>query len=346
MTTSGGRACGGKQFGIMRPDEVRRPVAIVPNESAADSLHICWMLHDLCNYRCSYCDEANWGGNLRGFKFDDAVIFLVRLFNRYRKPRYHVSFTGGEPTLWPDFPRLCRFLHDHGCNIGLTTNASRPATYWQPLGELLTWVCLSYHAEFAKDSEFLRVIEALAPRTRVAVRLMMHRDREMWMRSVAFGEKIKALSPEIPLFVEYVPLDDDFAGKKKPLVYDDWQLEFFRQNNHFTQGSPPPEVAERLSKHRDVWDFDVIYSDGTREACRPNKLVAGDQANFRGWTCKVENELLFIDAAGDVFSSCCKIGGKLGTVEKGFTREPQAEYVCDRDYCSCGTDILVSKWAP
>lgn len=305
------------------------------------------MLHDLCNHRCSYCAEANWGGKYRDLKFSDVAFFLAQLFAHYRKDRYHVSFTGGEPTLWPDFARLCEFLKNNGCDIGLTSNGSRPAKYWNELADHLNWTCLSYHPEYARDAEFLRVIEVLAPRTRLAVRLMMHHERSVWEKSIAFGERIRGLAADLPVFVEYVPLQSDFSGSERaPWEYADWQREFFARTNHFMHGAAAPDVAAALARKRDVWDFYVVYDDGTREFCRPNEMVAYDRVNFQGWTCQAGRDLLFINAAGEVLRAGCKIGGRLGFLTDRLLKFPTGPVVCDKNFCPCGTDILVAKQAP
>src|SRR5690606_33123464 len=98
-----------------------------PDQGSEELLHICWMLHNQCNHRCSYCHESNYSGSYKWLIYDDVVRFLEKVFAHYDsfKRKYLVSFTGGEPTIWPDFFKLCEYLNSRGVHVGLTTNATR-----------------------------------------------------------------------------------------------------------------------------------------------------------------------------------------------------------------------------
>ena len=318
----------------------KKLIAIKPAETLGDVLHICWMLHNQCNKRCSYCRDFNWNGSYRWLKYEHVVDFLERVFQHYRKDLYHISFTGGEPTLWPDFARLVTFLRDRGCEVGLTTNATRRVDYWQGLSEKLNWVCLSYHPESAADEQFIEVTKHLMNRNRLAIRLMMHKEEKYWNRSIAFGERLKTVEGCRHMFVEYVPLQDDFGLKSRPTEYAPWQQEFFSKQTHFVVSTAPD-----LETHYrpEMWQYYCHYSDGSVEFCHANDLVAHNQVNFRGWECHIGRDLLFINHMGEIFRGNCMQGGKVGHVFDRALKFPEGPLRCGVDFCPCGTDILVRK---
>jgi|GEM_PF-1701649 len=325
-----------------------QPIAILPGDGNQNSLHIVWMLHNACNHRCSYCDKTYWGGSERWLTLKGVQSFWRQIKAHYKRDHIHVSFTGGEPTLWPEFGDLCRMLKDEGCDLGMTSNGSHSMKVWQATLNCYNWLCLSYHPEHTKDDHFLKVIEMMAPQTRVAVRLMMHKEEKFWQRSIAFGEKIKTLSDGPPVWVEYVPLQDDFAGKSgqaRPKPYEPWQNDFFGSRPDFSYGGKSEEIGLHLMGIRDVWDYQVTYSDGRQEFCRPNKLVASNMVNFQNWSCNAGLDLLFVNAEGEIFRGGCRVGGKIGHIFDEKIAFPGAPVVCPRTFCNCGSDIQVKKQA-
>ncbi len=326
--------------------ETLAPVAILPGPETQNSLHLCWMLHNFCNQRCTYCDESNWGGSDRWLTYDHVIRFFEQMFAHYHGKRMHISFTGGEPTLWKDFSRLCRYLSEKGCDIGMTTNGSRSLKFWGEMDDCFNWLNFSYHPEFAKDDHLLEVISLMAKRTRIAVRLMMHQDRQYWEKSVAFADKLRALPDDIRFFVEYVPLQTNLGPGSKPVVYEDWQKEFFAANNHFSRASSSEEITRRVESRRKVWEFDVVYADGTRKQCQPNELVAKDQANFKDWTCHAGLDILFISHLGDIFRAGCQVNGSFGHIFDEQIHFPVEPIRCPLSFCACGSDIQAQKTAP
>lgn len=309
-------------------------------------LHLCWMLHNLCNFRCSYCNEMNWGGSHRWLKLEHVRRFLDQLFSAYQRDLYHVSFTGGEPTLWPDFLKLCRHLKERRCEIGMTSNGSKPLLFWEEAKDHFNWVCLSYHPEFTKDEHFLAVVRLLSARTRLAVRLMMHRDRRYWDKSVAFGEKLKALTGVDSVYVEYVPLVEDFGINSRPVVYAPRQQEELGQHQPFAIADAAAAATAQKAASPDLWNYQTVYEDGSRELCRPNALVLSDLVNFKGWTCFAGVEMLFVDHKGDLFRGGCAAGGRIANIFDERIPFPSEPILCPKNYCPCGTDIQVKKFRP
>lgn len=78
-----------------------------------------------CNLRCAFCYAgsgctANPTGSDREMRAEEIETVLWKIFHQAKVPS--VSFTGGEPTLRPDLPRLIRCAKDLGMRVNLITN--------------------------------------------------------------------------------------------------------------------------------------------------------------------------------------------------------------------------------
>jgi len=323
----------------------KKLVGIRPGDKLQSMTHVCWMLHNQCNNQCSYCSPSNYKGDSRWLKYDHVVSFLNRLLEHYKKEVTHISFTGGEPTIWKDFHRICLYLKERGCQIGLTSNGLRPIEYWEEIQNCFNWFCLSYHPEYADNKQLLDLVKLFVNKTNLSVRLMMHKEKKYWDRCIEFAEELKKLENCSYLFVEYVPLQEGFSSPNiRPLKYDPWQEEFFLKESYFNVSDG--KTAKEIPPEVDVWDFYSLFLDGSEEFCRPNQIVAEKMDRFKGWTCHAGLDSLFINQDGEIFRGGCRQGGLIGHIFEKKLQLPKKTITCNREYCPCGTDILVRKNAP
>lgn len=71
--------------------------------------------------------------------------------------------------------------------------------------------------------------------------------------------------------------------------------------------------------------------------------LVGQRLNaYKGWTCGLGVDSLFINMDGDVFGASCKVGGKYGNVFGEFTI-PDKWLTCTKAWCSCGADLFIPK---
>jgi cyclic pyranopterin phosphate synthase len=89
---------------------------------------------DRCNFRCTYCSPAHWGGT-KDFLGAEEIERIVRLFALMGIER--VRLTGGEPLMRPDILTVAeRIAAQPGIRaVAMTTNASRLAPMAQSLKE-------------------------------------------------------------------------------------------------------------------------------------------------------------------------------------------------------------------
>jgi hypothetical protein len=86
-------------------------------------------LTNRCNLTCPVCfASANQAGYLAEPSYEMVVEYLRSLRNQHPYPATAIQFTGGEPTLHPDFLRIVKAAHEMGfSHIQIATNALRIA---------------------------------------------------------------------------------------------------------------------------------------------------------------------------------------------------------------------------
>lgn len=324
------------------PSHAKRLVGIAPPPGEGSSLNISWMLHNLCNQHCSYCPSYNHDGSHSWPRYETAVKFLERVFAFYKKDLYRVWFTGGEPTLWPDLPRLCEFLKKFECELGVTSNGANTLEFWRKSSGYFNTISLSYHPEYARNSHFLDAVKIACEKSNVGVRLMMPPDKALWDRCVEFGEMLRSTQVAREVFVEHVPIQVELSRVSRWVPYEPRQSEFLAKHAFFRIGpsATDPSSAPAVK----AWSMDAVYDDGSRSQLITSELLAEEKTNFYGWECRIGLDQLFIAQDGAVFRAGCGEGGRLGHLTDRNLAFPTKPIVCGKTSCPCGTDIMTPKW--
>ncbi len=311
-------------------------VAIVPEKRSENIVHICWMLHDQCNHKCSYCHPANYGGSYKWLKHDMAIRFIDNLLSHFVERKILISFTGGEPTIWPGFLDLCEYLNLKGISIGLTTNGSRRADFFRKLGSYLEFASVSFHPAFSDSENFIENLKVLSDQCAVGVRVMIPSESELWQKSVDFLERLKR-SKGLNAVVEPVRVLKDFGTTHpKPTSYETWQENYLNKNSFTVIGSP---LSQSLLLHADA-----IFSQDIRERLNPTDLVNQGMAKFEGWKCYIGLEHIFINQLGEVLRAGCREGSVIGHISEEKIKFPKKPLICGKSFCHCTTDVMVRKY--
>jgi len=299
-----------------------------------DLMHLTWVINNICPNACSYCPSVLHNGQNHHYNWDNARIFFKMLFERY--PKIHCSISGGEPSVSPFFKELVEIFHNAGHTVGITSNAAKPARFWEEVAPYLNYICFSYHPEFP-DPNFIKKVEAASKHTRVTVRVMMH--PQYWDQAVEMYHKLYALPHS---FAEPVRLVDWGTQDKSIFNYTEEQLQFFVNNNR---------LADKMLTHiSHIKPVDIIstfyYDDGSRQAnASANDAVNAGLTNFLGYTCEVGLKSLFIGYQGQIYLGNCMIGNSIGTINEPFNVQwPTTPVVCPKTLCHCSSDVNINKW--
>jgi len=299
-------------------------------------MHLTWMINNICTNHCSYCPPNLHEGKNHYYEWENAQLFFKMLFERY--PRIHCSVSGGEPSLSPFFPDICKTFYEAGHTIGCTSNAAKPASYWKNIAPYLSYICFSWHPQFP-DKNFLEKVIAAARQINVTVRVMMLSEK--WDECV---EMFNELSTRWEFITEPVKIIAYNDIDPTTSVYTEEQLEWFEKNhgNHNERGlshliSPINPVVILSNYH---------FDDGTIV----NKANASDwvnrgYTNFNGYTCEIGKKSLFVRPNGIIYLGNCLVGGKIGNINKPEKIIwPTDNIKCNIDICSCSSDVNINKW--
>lgn len=308
-------------------------------------LNIIWVTSNLCNYRCGYCAENNYGGsnlNISDTHLDNCKRLIEDVCQQYPDRGFkmlRVFFGGGEPTYWKPFIPMVDHLKEtfdksqfEDLSIGLNTNLSSKIEWWEQNWKYFDHMSASFHIEHADQDAFIENLKFLQDKFVWTVRLMMHDER--FQEVVDFGERIKSELDGYRL--EYVPLLTELSNRGVPYEYkEQWKKDFF-------------ETADRMSKVIVVnnpnkpFDLTAMYEDH-EEHLDMNKVFRKGQNNFSGWKCHVE-DLISIMHNGEVSDVTCGQGHFLGNLNDGPIKLESEPVWCTKDFCHCGSEAMLPKF--
>jgi MoaA/NifB/PqqE/SkfB family radical SAM enzyme len=284
-----------------------------------DSVKIEWNLGKRCNYDCSYCpgeihDNKSAHTDLR--MLERTVDEIAKLKN----PR--ISFTGGEPTVHPQFKKLLAYTQRKVKWISVTTNGTRTIDFYREIcRDYIDYLVFSLHFEYDWERVLGTILSTAIPfyRSRVLVHIMMlpgklaeakHAIEYLSKHDIKFALRPIRWSEKHDVF-------DDISR------YSEEEREFLKTINH----NPPPNTL----------------IDGSIE-CNVNDLLINKTNQFKGWQCRAGLESLMINWDGDVHRATCRVGGSLGNIYRGEFTVPTEEISCTREWCTCAADINISKY--
>ena len=305
-------------------------------------LFITWQTSNVCNFRCSYCNEGNWGGTHPNDQIDHYQKNLGNLLQGmgaqgYRKIKLFLS--GGEPTHWQGLIPMLRWfngLSGWQTTVAINTNLSRPTVWWEKFYHHFDDVVASYHPEWVKDDLFLANAQFLSTRVNyLAVRMMMM--EEHWAAQISKANQLYDAIPN--LYMEYVPLLAEMSTAAAPYTYRDKSKERWLQKNNL-------RVKQTSEKPRNRVGGTATYehwSDGSMRPVNSNRLAAEGANFFKGWQCDLGSSIN-IAINGDVTLGSCGVSGVICNIIQDIVIDQSlVTYVCTKHHCHCGTDICIPK---
>lgn len=311
-------------------------------------LSVVWSVHNLCNYKCSYCPPynssatENWLNGENVFNFID--VLKAHYFGRLSFARARFSLTGGEPTLWKELPEFCQKLKDNNMTVGITSNGSTPIAKWELFAHNLEWLCLSYHPQEVNEDRFFALLKFFHDRSDLAlpvIRFMMHSDEALWRQSLNFAEKVRHSFANWAM--EFVRIENSFGPGMVPVEYTKMQLEFLASIGYQEQRAQPKLIRKVTNGKK----MDITFDNGDIELLRPNDLINSGDINFKDWSCHAGLESLMIHPTGRITRAGCDVGGELGWLQKPLEiKFPTDPIQCQVNRCWCSSDVAVTKFAP
>ena len=291
-----------------------------------------WFLGKRCNFDCSYCTPHIHDNSSPHIPLDNLKYAVNALLEKIDPSRLKISFSGGEPTIHPQFDELCRYIHEaQVANFTLISNGSRTADYYIGLFKYIKRCTFSQHFEFTKASAFIKkmkqINDSLPEKKHSLVQVMFHAKYfEDIKKSVEFYQKHG---------IRYTLRKIRSKGKVSPEFnsYTDEMLAWFFNNQ------PQEKYAANTTVFLNNPDKDIIE----KHDVNANEISGSEKNNFKNWTCWAGMDHLHIWFDGTVHRGNCRQGGPLGSIiDKSFT-VPTEPVVCQTHLCFCAPEIMVKK---
>ena len=304
------------------------PVKIISSKR----LKIMWQITTACTYSCSYCPKELHTGKSNLINLEELKIFLDKFNNKL----FTINFSGGEPTIHPQFIEVAKLLKSKNIKTLSDTNLSRSVRFYEEAGPLIDNWCVSIHPSMFDWNE--DKIKVLAQSSYTVVYLMM--DPAYWDLAIKYWDQLKQI-PNIKIIV--VKCLDNWSGAN-------WTGHYTKEQQEFLNNAPTIYTfnEDEIDKLRNSYSWlqdqgsNVVWSDGTTEMLEPDRLMNEGKHNFKGWSCEVGEEVVVIDSTCHVSLGTCGTRnlGHWNNFDLSLLSNP---IICPKNYCQCGIDVKSTK---
>lgn len=149
---------------------------------------VLWFLSKTCNFDCSYCPTTIHDRKPPSKGFEDIIKGIDNIFNSGWK-NVKFSFWGGEPTLFPNYLEICKYLYDNNCEVITTTNGSRDKKYLAELNKYSN-LSISIHKEWVKTEKMYETLKYISDNRNthwIMVKCMVEPNTLNWWKEWIFN---------------------------------------------------------------------------------------------------------------------------------------------------------------
>lgn len=286
----------------------------------SDYIKVDWQLSNVCNFDCPYCPDGTKNGT-SGWPSLKQCFNSVDILNE--KGKCEFTFSGGELTMWNEFPNLCSYIKQNLNNkINLITNGYRSYSYWERLN--VDTIFYSWHPTSKLNiKRWCNNINQNKKNNRVFV--LMYPD--VWDKVVNDFEYMKKN------LVNYESLELKYVDERnRKINYNDDQLNFIKNNSvlNFSYPKDPSYtvVIDNIEKHIPI-----------------SEILTKKLNKFYGWKCNAGVKNIVFQINGNVSStSACRVGNSLGNWHIGYFKFSEKPLNCNVQNCWCAPDIRIDKW--
>lgn len=271
----------------------------------------------VCNYKCSFCPPYLNSGK-EWLSYEHLLKFIKKV-----KPKT-VLLVGGEPTLYPKIEPLLLALKTRNIYVHITSNGSKPLSWWKENSSWIDVLTLSYHIEHANLNQFIEKLKYISNKKVVTVNVSMIVEK--------FDECLKAaleISKVKNVYTSLKALNNIQTGLL--YEYNNDQLEIM------SKMIKPKIVTKENSFNIHFYGVDEY---GVKNKLRAQSVISNKENSYKGWLCWKGIDTMKIDSHGNVFKAICDLGKTpFANIYEDEISLPKNPEVCTKEYCFCLTDL-------
>lgn len=289
-------------------------------------------LGNVCNHSCSYCPKILHDGSEGWLNVNDLKRFTWALKTQYPEKDICFKMLGGEPILYPHYKLFTEFLKQENITISIITNGSRTIRWWNDTKDLIDGMSMSFHPEHSDISHFKNVIEVFNGQIPIFVHVLML--PELFEKSCDAFEFILTANFK-NVYVRPKVIFPDFGPDL--INYTKEELDIIDSFFHKTHLG---DVDGKLMTHGEMIGH---FSDGSIKGASLSQMLVKQENSFIGWKCFAGVDNLIVDVYGKIFRGQCRVGGKVGNIKDEIYTFPLEPIICDKQFCTCITDMNIRK---
>lgn len=345
-----------------------------------------WDLGRRCNLDCTYCPphrHNNWSPNSSLAELESTARLPVRYIQLLREKMGSqlatlISFTGGEPTLNPDFVNLCKYIkkEDARIDLGLTTNGLFNERLLHNMIGSLDHITLSLHfeaAELAKKKilENTFAIDDFYKKgdlKNYSVNVMVHAQDNHYEECL----NVVRLFQEKGIRYSLRTIGEH-PNDKSAHLYNEEQIAFIKSNGSKPKAKQAESDTASKTKHgsaagraccggrnfKEIFDNPEGTFDNEWLSRQPDQKRL-EWRRFKGWSCLVNLFFLHIqqeekqvfyhqtcqareDGTRGPIGSTDQVEELISFLESKFKKNNFQPVLCPNEICNCGLCITKSK---
>lgn len=349
-------------------------VAISSNESAIHATNkdpkiitVVWFIGKRCNFDCSYCPSIIHDNHSPHIDHEKAFFFLDELQNHCEKigKRFKISFTGGEPFVHPKFIDILEYAKSkkNAYHIGVTTNGSVALIKYLDASEFLDSVSISLHLEQPEQNLFQTVDKAIELDKNKKIFLVVNimalpgkfglvKELVSKLKNSKVKHVVKRIDPPRDEYEKlYQKSDKSSKILNEPSIdnFIEYKVEFMEKSRLYLDELYKKYYAEheieflKQYENSEWHNIKLHYSDGGTFLTNTEELKIQDVNGWKGWSCYIGIDNLYLQHDGSVFKGNCMQDGKIGKIGEhiDFPNEP---VICAIKKCLCSSDMCARKY--
>jgi len=280
-----------------------------------------------CNYRCPYCiEKSNWNKS-KWISWPHLKKFLQEMIEINKEKQFGIYLcNGGEPTYHPQIDEIFTFCEPYF--FQLTTNGSRPISWWKDRLKYIDDLAISCHYTEIDKEEFINKIKWITNRRHVTLIFPLY-SPVFWEQYEYANRIIKECNNVLISFKTLVS-----KNYEPEYEYEPGQKEYAAKNSVLrSKYTLPKNIGLDISLYQ-------VFDDGSKKQERPQVLITKGENKFKGWKCWAGVHSLRIDGHGNIEK--CSADVVYGNIYDGYKLPTEPE-ICTEECCKCTATVFIKK---